>query len=90
MRIEVTTNDIAGGEQDNCEQCPVARALRRQGMPNARVFTGFVRQGSDRIPLSDAVVERIETFDETGTMRPFAFDLDVPSSTTPQDGGREP
>ncbi len=90
MRIEVTANDIAKGAQDDCEACPVARAVRRAtGLPAEvdSVRITLDRNGPRRQVLPTP--KDVETFiydfdgfdaeeeDAESYVKPFAFDLDV-------------
>jgi hypothetical protein len=76
-RIKVTADDIAKGRPRKQSSCPVARALRRYGAKAVLVTScramytcGYDRRTTEH---TKTVRRAVETFDETGKMKPFTF-----------------
>jgi hypothetical protein len=85
--ISVTAAHIARGVRDDCENCPVALAIR-DAIPDVKLvavdgnratFAGRYDWIDIELPL--AVGEFIGNFDDGGTVGPFSFDLDYPAVT---------
>jgi hypothetical protein len=88
MKIQVTEEDIRNGEQMNTCECPIARALKRNGL-KARVLEKYVAFGEwphpvVEIDLPHVAVRKIENFDNTGYMTPFTFELDLDHAVYPK------
>ncbi len=77
MKVEVTIEDIAKGVRGDCDNCPVALALKRKGYPSALVgrCAIYLTPNSGAHYLSDEVSRRIGEFDRDGTMVPFEFGI---------------
>lgn len=82
MKVVVDQCDIDGATP-GIHTCPVARAVRRQGYPNAKV--GWRTCGLDGIwggalclIMPGEVTKRIKEWDVSGEMEPFTFPLEVP------------
>jgi len=83
-RIEVTAEDIAHGVREDCERCPISRALTRALPIRSVIVEGgvqgvavqekgtFYRFFATLPEDADAFVER---FDRGEDVAPFAFDL---------------
>lgn len=79
--INVTAEDIAAGEQRECDFCPIALALR-DAFPDARVISvspDSVDLDGIEIDLPDIAVEFIHAFDGGEGGEPFSFELDYPA-----------
>ena len=84
MRIRVTQRDINEGVQNNCFQCPVARAVKRVFKATevwVREIIIVKKAGPRRIYVTPAeAVDFIERYDsamlEFESPKPFSFTLD--------------
>lgn len=87
MIIEVTQEDIDNGvPKDHCN-CMVARAVRRQGFPDATAHCGCTETGTPPMvckstsidapdwPLSRDVGRKMRAFDAGKKVKPFRFRL---------------
>ncbi len=82
-RVKVTASDIALGERDRSDACPVARALKHTlSVPYVQVGRNFAflnvgdEGPSSRIdPLPVEVQYFIATFDRGGFVQPFEFEV---------------
>ena len=83
--INVTAEHIAKGKRRDCQSCPVALAIR-DALPDV----GVVKVGSEGLVLGNiphlveldlpkAVADFIWYFDDSGLVKPFAFELDCPA-----------
>lgn len=76
MKISLTQDDIDNGLPDDCEDCPVALAIKRVN-PDAYVTAYSHEITIDRVkfevPLSVSVF--INNFDDGRHVKPFEFDL---------------
>jgi hypothetical protein len=87
MRIEVTAEDIAKGERDSCEACPIALAVRRAfgvahvDVDSVRIIVDNCGDNERTFETPHAAEDFIGRFDYRSTEEdppePFAFDLDV-------------
>lgn len=89
FEIHVTEEDVQAGVRGNPKSCPVARAIRRifpaafhcdvmcyedpQCMGVSWSFSLQSMKSSLSYNLPREVVQRINRFDEMGTMEPFSF-----------------
>lgn len=88
--VQVTLEDIDNGFREDCQYCPVARALRRVLLPE---FVGEAQQS--RISIYNANRQHweeelwscatpmvanqfINDFDKKREVKPFEFELDIP------------
>jgi hypothetical protein len=95
LTIRVTNEDIRDGRQLDAEACPVAWAICRElsalykvvdevsvGRPcilcTVRHCDGCFWENLD-IDVPEEVYGRIETYDRTGEMEPFTFEIEVPA-----------
>lgn len=84
-KVQVTEDDIARGERDNCYCCPVARALKRAGITGVAVhedeLLGVAGGVPFRIAPPESVSRFVRAFDDGGvgvpSVAPFDFDLDT-------------
>ncbi len=85
ITINVTDDDIIAGKPNNCKTCPVALAVMRT-IPNiVSVFVtdviGCTRKPNltyTRLSYPDWVRAIINAFDQTGSMVPFSFEVELP------------
>lgn len=83
MLIEVTEEDIESGVRDDCERCPVAKAVWRAFKPDfVSVDQEYIRVDEKRWKTPEAVIEFINLFDsadprdeESYKPLPFSFEL---------------
>ncbi len=90
IRVEVTSEDIAAGEQDNTCTCPVSLAIRRACPGTHPLVYGHMIKWADdaagedmpwklaAAPIPMAVGAFVSAFDEGQDVEPFAFELDIP------------
>lgn len=72
--VEVTNRDINHGLMHSCEDCPVARALRRAtGTRSVSAGYGSCGIGKRSFCLPIAVDRFIRAFDGRGPVKPFKF-----------------
>jgi hypothetical protein len=88
--IHVLEEDIQKGKPRNPLLCPVAQAYMREYQPDelAGVFFCGMLIGNDLYELPDDVKARIKTYDETGHMDPFEFELKVKNDCCPDNSER--
>lgn len=74
VRIEVTAQDIRRGKKADPDHCPVARALRRAGLPKAWAGDSHYGWGEETAswPLPKRAKRFIEAFDNGMPVRPFS------------------
>jgi hypothetical protein len=80
--IEVTEDDIRNGEPCDTERCPIARALYRATLVHFDVNKNRVMLlgGGGTWPLESAAAKRfIDLFDNDADVKPFAFQIRLPS-----------
>ncbi|HWL72125.1 MAG TPA: hypothetical protein VNS22_27600 [Geminicoccus sp.] len=82
ITIDVTADDIASGRMGDCQRCPIASALLRQGFYEVDVGTddaGVRRENGPWISfqLPDEARDFISSFDCDGQGWPFSFELEV-------------
>lgn len=82
MIIEVTQDDIDNGVPNDHCNCMVARAVRRQGFPDATAHCGTPPMvckstsiDAPDWPLSQAVGRKMRAFDAGKKVKPFRFRL---------------
>lgn len=81
--VDVTAEDIAHGEREDCTKCPIARALRRhKGFEKAYVNDQYVEidhenRHENLYRLPQEAVDFIRNFDDGKEVRPFKFELDL-------------
>lgn len=88
VRVDVTADDIAGGDMCNGRSCPVARAITRvvgvpafvanhgYWSPLAAILGGaYTPQDMHQLPRD--VWDRVNAYDRTGYMEPFSFEVDA-------------
>jgi hypothetical protein len=82
LDVEVTAEDIAEGERFTCDNCPIARALRRAarigvgGWPTVAVGCREVYlNGKPSTLVPAAAREFIYRFDNGDPVKPIAFQL---------------
>jgi hypothetical protein len=87
MIINVTKEDIRLGRRNNCERCPIARAIKRVfrlkkiKFENVQVFNAYARWWSGdkfmqrRLPAKcDKFIDKFDdTFDKKPMVKPFKF-----------------
>lgn len=82
VRVVVTQRDINLGTRGNCERCPIARALRRQGFLLAvwRSWLDDVETGHRVTNLPLKACRAIHMFDNYGrsSVQPFQFTVELP------------
>ena len=84
IRVEVAAEDIAKGERNNYFACPVALALKRAcGVSNAavrprRISIWNTGEFGCSVATPPSVRSFFEIFDAGLTVKPFAFDLELP------------
>lgn len=80
--VEVTQEDIEKGDRQNESSCPVARAVRRTGFPDAQVgaisWKPTLTETYHANPLPKSVRRFIERFDHGKPVSPARFRLAVP------------
>jgi len=83
--IHVTAEDIKNGKPFECEQCPVALAIKRQLEEYDVVVDGIeICIRHDYVPTPDPVNVFIGLFDNAKSRHlaePFWFDLEIPENT---------
>ena len=82
--VLVETTDIAGGNQLGLHTCPVANALKRIIDVDFLVGGSVIvfhpcRSNELTIQIPAGVKKKIETYDETGKMKPFKFSMELPA-----------
>jgi len=87
LHVGVTEQDINWGSPNNCETCPVARAIERAvGDPSIRVSVGlhtirlrkwFHTTHSALLPGSHPVAVFVQKFDKGEPVEPFSFDVNL-------------
>ena len=93
LTIAVTEEDIRYGRPSDPCGCPVARAVRRELLARYADGVGVVMYGYTiscwvgtrdgdshhiREDMPEEVCNRIKTYDRTGKMEPFSFEIAVP------------
>lgn len=82
--IQVTSHHINEGKFRSPYSCPIAKALEEKQI----LFHGVTQEGIDlcstleddkRIPLPDNAVEFIHAYDEGQAVKPFEFEVEIPS-----------
>ena len=77
MEIKVKKKDIKRGVRNNSKMCPVALALRRNGVQRARVHISFIEHGPRDnwrfTSPTDSVRDFISKFDDGKKVKPFKF-----------------
>lgn len=84
LEIEVLDEDIQKGDQDDCHQCALARAIKRRVAP---YFKSYVSVGSQSFsmgiaasqPLPPECVDWIKRFDDGEKVEPFRFQITLPT-----------
>lgn len=83
VEIEVLKEDIRYGNQDDCHQCALARAIKRHVAPYFRPDLSVGSQSfsvgiaaSQELPTE--CVEWIRRFDEGEKVEPFRFQISLP------------
>jgi hypothetical protein len=79
--IEITKEDIAAGDTDNCTTCPVALAMRRATGELWSVDYLEVNRRRDgaAVVLPELVTDWIERFDIHEEVLPLQFELEIPA-----------
>lgn len=77
MRIEVTQEHIDKGVMGDCEDCPIARAIRAVGI-DASVQDHVMLIGDRTVVVGPFLFSRMFQFDNGYGMDPFSFELEVP------------
>ena len=84
LHVEVTAEDIAAGEQDSCERCPIALAILRV------TDSEYVRVEYERIWLDRTLCtppkkarDFMSAFDDGKTVKPFSFTIDSGAEASP-------
>ena len=85
MTIKVTQQDIDSGEQEDCNTCPIALAVRRKGglFTHAEIYTDeIICRFPDKTfswSLPKTAGEFIQLFDDFGVeaVEPFEFEVNV-------------
>lgn len=80
MLVEVTLEDIRLGQKQNCQHCPVARALwRAMPIEGKFIFVGVwnVQLRDKEYPLPEVVSRFIRDFDSGKNVEPFSFELEL-------------
>lgn len=82
VRVDVTQDDIAAGQQCSSFACPIALAARRVLKDPFPCVGGNVLLTEDandgRLPLPPAARAFIRRFDHAETVEPFSFELTLP------------
>lgn len=85
--INVTRKDIADGVRSDCQKCPISKAINRvlnSGF-KAEVFlfeTEFYDANENKIDAvlnPDPAREFIVRFDNKDKLKPFSFEMEIPS-----------
>ncbi len=85
VTVEVTAEDIAAGERDSCERCPIAIAVQRTGLirvhADADAIWGWPDDGDDTESIGcdtpDIAARFMEDFDTGEPVEPFAFTVEL-------------
>jgi hypothetical protein len=86
IEVQVTQDDIDHGERSRCQECPVARALRRTfGGIYVSVGPRDMSLGVYVLPTPGDAAEFMNLFDGGFQAGPFGFDLDVPDELLPKE-----
>ena len=80
MKIKVTQQDIAKGSRKKCDNCPIARAIKRETKSPVWVNSNHV----DYLVKNELVVHLlpkkaitfIKRFDAGETVKPFTFEIE--------------
>lgn len=76
--INVTARDITEGTRDNCESCPIARAVLRH-VKYAEVYRRKVYLTCTKCVFLPGIArDFISLFDVGKEVSPFKFKLDIP------------
>lgn len=76
MIIKVTQHHIDNGERKSYTGCPIALAICEATKEVWMVFDVYLMDTiRNYIPLPQFMIDKIEKFDEHGTMKPFSFKL---------------
>ena len=76
IRVKVTYKDIAHGKRDDCVQCPVALALKRQGFVDPQVYMDTVLLKGSYYNLPTSATNFIMNFDRGNLVDELAFTLE--------------
>lgn len=78
MLIKVTQEDINKGKKHNCNECPVALAIKRI-INDKYIKTHKANLSIDSVwyPLPSIVVKFISDFDKGIMVKPFEFELNL-------------
>lgn len=81
LKVEVTAEDIAAGVPSDCQECPIALALKRAGVIEPAVAkTWFLAgKGADMVNLPPLGWSFVIEFDNGRKVEPFSFEIDVPN-----------
>jgi len=88
VKVEVTAEDIASGDPQECSSCPIARAMNR-ATPGRKWlvddrFAGYHVCGRiTDFPMPDSAREFISRFDRGAAVEPFAFEIDLDAPVQP-------
>jgi hypothetical protein len=86
ITVDVTQEDIDGGERGDCKKCPIARALARTKGQSPEVSDFEVSQfriqyqREGRMLLPEEAQIFVRRFDNKRPVSPFSFTLEVPDA----------
>ncbi len=86
MNINITTEDIINGTQQNCGKCPIARAINKISRNTCEVFNTIVCFYSDdgryenTCFLPHNAMCFIGAFDRGEEVFPMSFEMDIPQT----------
>ena len=79
MKVDVKRRHISNGLQEDPTRCPVALALNDIGLRRCMVGRYSFNPSSNHLDVSvelpSDVTTRIQSFDATGEMKPFSFEI---------------
>jgi hypothetical protein len=78
MLIEVTVEDIEEGKREDCNNCPVARAISRTlNRPSREIAVDgvFIEVAGDSFHTPFLVIDFIRAFDDGEPVYPISFTL---------------
>ena len=78
MKIIVTEEHIRKGKRRDPLNCPIALAIKKHTIWISIVGKTNIFMSNVSIETPEKVADAIAAFDETGTMTPFEFEIDVP------------
>lgn len=85
-KIKVTQSLIDAGDRESCTRCPVAMAIAEAtnvipyvDLTGAYLYMSVNPKRDIHLNFPKEVTSKINLYDLTGKMKPFEFDLDIPT-----------